>query len=120
MRFLMEEKITDYIYSDTRNKDFALITVQKNTRNEYEYIGEILMNRFPEELLILIADYHKAIDEFMFSLVESIEDKIYSYDLKLKKSNTCIHGIFIDNCKIDFFIQYPSAKGYLSERPHKK
>jgi hypothetical protein len=115
----MEEKITDYIYSGTRNENFALIAVQKNQKNEYEYIGEILINRFPKDVLTLILDYKHTIEELMFPLVESIEDEIYSYDLKLKYSNTCIHCISIDNCKIRFFIKYPSAKGYLSNRPHK-
>jgi hypothetical protein len=116
----MEDNITDYIYSGTRKKDFALIKVNKNPINEYEYIGEILINIFPKDLLNLIEEYHHAIEELMFPIVESIEDGIYEYDLKLKNSNTSIHCIYIDNCKIRFFTQYPSANGYLSKRPRKK
>jgi hypothetical protein len=113
----MKGKITDYIYSSKSNKDYALVKVYKNPGNEFEFIGEININKFPPELLALIKEYHDALDKMMFPVVEGIEDKIFSYDLKLKQSNIPIYCLSIDNEKISFFSQYPTANGYLNERP---
>ncbi|TYQ16999.1 UNVERIFIED_CONTAM: hypothetical protein Cloal_3590 [Acetivibrio alkalicellulosi] len=115
----MKEIITDYIFSGKTKEIYALVSVCRNPENQFEYSGEIIDNNFPPELLRLIKEYHHAIDEMLFSIVENIEDKIYYYELKLKERNTPTHCLYIDNLKISFFTHYPTAKGYLCNRPKK-
>lgn len=113
----MDDVIKDYIYSGRMKEDFAFVQVKRNQKNIFEYTGIIIVNMIPPSLAAIIKDYHNAIDNYLFSILDELEDKIYYYDLQLKKSHQKIHHLSIYNNTISFFIRYPSSNGYLESRP---
>lgn len=113
----MSEEIKDYIYSCSESRVFATVYVKKSAENEFEYLGEIIENEFPEPLINAINEFHDAVEDLTFSVLDEIEDRIYGYDLELKDTQVKIHGISINGNSISFFTKYPSGSGYQDSRP---
>ncbi len=107
--------MNDYILSN--NKEIAMIDVDKSNEHPFEYTGIILKNNFPDQLITLLNDFHKAIEEGTFSTVDEIETAIYNYNLRLKKAGIAIHHLVIKGNRISFYSKYPTGQGFVDERP---
>ncbi|WP_294615410.1 hypothetical protein [uncultured Gilliamella sp.] len=109
----------DYIISFRNNQKYALIEYTKVDKFDYYYEGVIIESHFPEEITFLIAECNGIINEMALSLLDEIEEKLYSYHIGLKENGSLIFDIeIIDGNKISFFTKYPSSQGYLDKYPN--
>lgn len=108
----------DYIVSFRENEGYALIEYNKVDKFEYYYEGVIIENYFPEEIIFLIEERNRIIDDMAISLLDEVEGELYSYCIGLKENGSMIFDIeIIDGNKILFFTKYPSSQGYLDKYP---
>ncbi|TGB62882.1 hypothetical protein [Escherichia sp. E4736] len=108
----------DYIISFRENEKYALIEYNRVDKFDYYYEGVIIESYFPEEIIFLIEERNGIIDDMAISLLDEIEEKLYSYNIGLKESGSMIFDIeIIDGDKISFFTKYPSSQGYLDRYP---
>lgn len=96
---------------------FVEINVTSEDRTHHEMTGVILENNFPEELIQSIYDFHQAIDEFAFSVVDIFEQEIQWYDLRLEPSGKRIFDVKLSGAEISFLTKFPTANGFLDEYP---
>ncbi len=108
----------DYIISFRENKKYALIEYNKVDRFDHYYEGVIIESYFPEEIIFLIEERNGIIDDMAISLLDEVEEKLYSYHIGLKDNGSMIFDIeIVDGNKISFFTKYPSSQGYLDSYP---
>ena len=96
---------------------FVHINVTSENKARYEMTGVILENNFPEELIQSIYDFHQAIDEFSFSVVDIFEEEIQWYDLRLEPSGKRIFDVKLNGTEISFLTKFPTANGFVDEYP---
>ncbi|EIO7469117.1 hypothetical protein ABL602_004621 [Salmonella enterica subsp. enterica] len=108
----------DYIISFRENKECALIEYHRVDKFDHYYEGVIIESYFPKEITFLIEERNGVIDAMAISLLDEVEEKLYSYHIGLKENGSMIFDIEItDGNKISFFTKYPSSQGYLDRYP---
>ena len=109
----------DYIVSFRDKQRCALIEYKKIEKFDHYYEGVIIESNFPKEVIFFINECNSIINDMAISLLDEIEEKLYSYDIGLEKNCSRIFDIeFIDKNKISFFTKYPSSQGYLDKYPN--
>jgi hypothetical protein len=109
----------DYIISFRDKQRYALIEYKKIEKFDHYYEGVIIESNFPKEVIFFINERNSIINDIAISLLDEIEEKLYSYDIGLEKNCSRIFDIaFIDKNKIFFFTKYPSSRGYLDKYPN--
>lgn len=105
----------DYIFDKDHN-EYAKIEYRHSEDKEYYCTGEILEYAIPGELSNLINEYTELVNGMCLSLLDDVEEKIYSYGLKLRDANVSIFRPEITNERvIDFFTKYPTARGFVDK-----
>lgn len=108
----------DYIISFRENERYALIEYNRVDKFDHYYEGVIIEYYFPEIITSLIEERNGIIDDMAISLLDEVEEKLYSYHIGLKENGSLIFDIeIIDRDKISFFTKYPSSQGYLDRYP---
>lgn len=108
----------DWIISDKTGETYAEVEIRRDERIDYFYTGEIVQYKFPSDLANLIDEYSELVSACVLSLLDEVEEKIYSYDLKLKLLGTNIFSPCIkEKATITFFTKYPTGNGFLDDHP---
>ncbi|WBF46018.1 hypothetical protein [Serratia rubidaea] len=108
----------DYIFSLRDNERYALIEYKRSDKFEHYYEGVIVENNFPKKITSLIDERNGVIEDMAISLLDDVEEELYSYDISLECNGSRIFDIEItDGNKISFFTKYPSSHGYLDKYP---
>ncbi|OCG17731.1 hypothetical protein A9G45_08180 [Gilliamella sp. HK2] len=111
--------VKDYIVSFRDKQRYALIEYKKIEKFDHYYEGVIIESHFPKAVTFFINECNLIINDMAISLLDEIEEKLYSYDIGLENSCSRIFDIeFIDKNKISFFTKYPSSRGYLDKYPN--
>jgi hypothetical protein len=108
----------DWIISGKTGETYAEVEIRRDEGIDYFYVGEIVKYDFPSDLASLIDEYDELVNACVLSLLDEVEEKIYSYDLKLKVLGKRIFSLSIkEKLKITFFTKYPTSKGFVGNHP---
>lgn len=108
----------DWIVSGKTGEVYAEVDIRENEGIEYCYTGEIVGYNFTSELADLIDEYDELVSKCALSLLDEVEEKIYSYDLKLRILDKRIFSPSIKQKKtITFFTKYPTGNGFVDTHP---
>jgi hypothetical protein len=108
----------DWIVSGKTGEIYAEVDIRRDESMDYFYAGDILEYSFPSELSGLIDEYDELVSACVLSLLDEVEEKIYSYDLKLKVLDAKIFSLCIkEKATITFFTKYPTSKGFADNHP---
>ncbi len=109
----------DWIISGKTGEVYAEIDLLKVEKIDYFFSGKIIRHNMPDSLILLIKEYDELVAGCSLSLLDEVEESIYSYDLQLKLLKTRIFNLTIrGNLEIDFFTKYPTSKGFLDFYPN--
>lgn len=114
---IMKDKIFSYAFSEI----YAIVEYERVFDFDFYYEGIILESNFPQELVDVIDEYNQTVREVAISILDDIEVRFYSYDLRLEKNDSRIFDFEIqDTNKISFFGKYPSSQGFLDDFPFRR
>ncbi len=83
----------------------------------HHHIGKILHACFPAPFIDLVNEYNDLVDNCIITLLDEVEEKIYSYDMRLRSTGGRIFNIRLNSDRIEFFTKYPTANGFVDECP---
>lgn len=100
----IEKGVRDYIFSRTLNHRVAEIEHLKRSQQVEDYFyGKIVNNHMPPRLVWLIQEYDELVKNVVISLLDEVEEEIYTYDLQLESSGERVSGISLIEDDISFF-----------------
>ncbi|OWA37689.1 hypothetical protein B9G55_06480 [Saccharibacillus sp. O16] len=100
----MVEQFSDYIVSGSRNERYARIEYAHSRELEYYCHGRMLENRFPERLSWLLEEYDQLVQHVIMTLIDDVEEEIFTYDLHLENTGQRIHTLMLTGDEVSFFI----------------
>ncbi len=100
----IKEDLCDYIFSRTLNQRVAEIKHLRRSQQVEDYFyGKIVQNHMPPRLTWLIQEYDELVKNVVISLLDEVEEEIYTYDLHLESSGDRVSGISLIEDDISFF-----------------
>lgn len=108
----------DWIVSGKTGEMYAAVDIGGQDGMDFFYTGDIVQYNFPIELASLIDQYDELVRSCALTLLDEVEEKIYSYDLKLRILDKRIFSPSIKHkSTITFFTKYPTGKGFIDTHP---
>lgn len=108
----------DWIVSGKTGETYAEVDIRRDESIDYCCVGEIIEYNFPSDLASLIDEYDELVNACVLSLLDEVEEKIYSYDLRLKMQDAKIFSPYIkEKATITFFTKCPTSKGFADDHP---
>jgi len=100
----IEEGIRDYIFCRKLNQRVAEIEHLKRSQQvDHYFYGKIVKINMPPRLIWLIQEYDELVKNVVISLLDEVEEEIYTYDLQLESSGERVSGISLIENDISFF-----------------
>ncbi|CAM4009822.1 hypothetical protein [Saccharibacillus endophyticus] len=98
------ESVRDYIFSRTLDRRVAEVEYLKRSQQVDNYFyGKIVKSNMPPRLAWLIQEYDELVKNVVISLLDEVEEEIYTYDLQLESSGERVSGISLIEDDISFF-----------------
>ncbi|GEM_PF-5095781 len=100
----MTETFSDYIVSGSRNERYVRIEYAHSRELDHYCHGVVLEKRLPERLAWLLEEYDQLVQHFVMTLIDDVEEEIFTYDLHLESTGQRIHTLMFTGNEVSFFL----------------
>lgn len=101
-------------------ESIARIEYRESDEYPFSYRGNLLSDKFSARLKELINEYHELVAGAALTLLDDVEQEIYSFNLHLKEAGFMLHAITFKGDEVSFFSKYPSGQGFMDHHPWTK